>query len=45
MMGIDDGEEEKKSEEIPDYRTPQEKAISEIMRDLHEKKKQRRNWS
>ena len=34
--------------EIPtpqDYRTPQEKAISEIMRDLHEKKKQRRNWS
>jgi hypothetical protein len=31
--------------EQPDYRTPQEKAISEIMKDLHEKKKQRRNWS
>jgi hypothetical protein len=45
MLDIEDGEEEKKSEEITDYRTPQEKAIAEIMRDLHEKKKQRRNWS
>ena len=36
------GEEKKEPE---DFRTPQEKAIAEIMRDLHEKKKQRRNWS
>jgi hypothetical protein len=28
-----------------DYRTPQEKAIAEIMRNLHETKKQRRNWN
>ena len=28
-----------------DYRTPQEKAIAEIMRNLHEAKKQRRNWN
>lgn len=41
MMDIDD-EPEKEPE---DFRTPQEKAIAEIMRDLHEKKKQRRNWS
>jgi hypothetical protein len=45
MLDIEDGKEETKSEEITDYRTPQEKAIAEIMRDLHEKKKQRRNWS
>ena len=45
MLDIDDGEEKNKSDEVPDYRTPQEKAIAEIIRDLHEKKKQRRNWS
>lgn len=28
-----------------DYRTPQEKAIAEIIRNLHETKKQRRNWN
>ena len=42
MLGIEDGDEITKPE---DYRTPQEKAIAEIMKDLHEKKKQRRNWS
>jgi hypothetical protein len=42
MLDIEDGEENKEPE---DFRTPQEKAIAEIMRDLHEKKKQRRNWS
>jgi hypothetical protein len=42
MLDIQDGDEITKPE---DYRTPQEKAIAEIMRDLHEKKKQRRNWS
>lgn len=42
MLDIQDGEYDKKQE---DFRTPQEKAIAEIMRDLHEKKKQRRNWS
>jgi hypothetical protein len=42
MLDIEDGEEKKEPE---DFRTPQEKAIAEIMRDLHEKKKQRRNWS
>ena len=45
MLDIQDGEDKKKSDETPDYSTPQEKAITEIMRDLHEKKKQRRNWS
>jgi hypothetical protein len=42
MLDITD--EPEKSEE-PDYRTPQEKAIAEIIRDLHEAKKQRRNWN
>jgi hypothetical protein len=42
MLGIEDGSEKKEPE---DFSTPQEKAIAEIMRDLHEKKKQRRNWS
>ncbi len=42
MLDITD--EPEKSEE-PDYRTPQEKAIAEIMRNLHEAKKQRRNWN
>ena len=42
MLDIQDGEYDKKQE---DFRTPQEKAIAEIMRDLHEIKKQRRNWS
>ncbi len=42
MLDIEDGEQRKEPE---DFRTPQEKAIAEIMKDLHEKKKQRRNWS
>jgi len=42
MLDIGDGDEITTPQ---DYRTPQEKAIAEIMRDLHEKKKQRRNWS
>ena len=42
MLDITD--EPEKSEE-PDYRTPQEKAIAEIIRDLYEAKKQRRNWN
>lgn len=41
MLDIKDDEPTKQE----DYRTPQEKAIAEIMRDLHEKKQQRRNWS
>jgi len=42
MLDIQDGDSTNKE---PDYRTPQEKAIAEIMRNLHEAKKQRRNWS
>lgn len=42
MLDIEDGTEITTPQ---DYRTPQEKAIAEIMRDLHEAKKQRRNWS
>ena len=46
MLDIDDGKEDnkEKSTEVSDYRTPQEKAIAEVMRDLYKKKLERRNW-
>lgn len=43
MLDIDDGKEEKKEEPV-DYRTPQEKAIAEVMREMYKKKQERRNW-
>lgn len=42
MIGIEDEDEGKNQ---TDYRTPQEKAIAEIMRNLHQEKINRRNWS
>lgn len=42
MLGISDEEPKEKND---DYRTPQEKAISEIMQNLRQDKINRRNWS
>lgn len=42
MLDIEDGEEKK---EPVDYRTPQEKAISEIIKEMIQQKANRRNWS
>lgn len=41
MLDIEDGSEKK---EPQDFRTPQEKAIAEIMREMHQHKLNRRNW-
>ena len=43
VLGIEDTDDKKEKE--VDYRTPQEKAIAEIMQQLHKDKLNRRNWS
>lgn len=47
MLDITDGENDTKpvAEQPVDYRTPQEKAIAEVMREMYANKLQRRNWS
>ena len=42
MLGVD---EEDESDKPQDFRTPQEKAIAEIMQKMHKDKLNRRNWS
>jgi hypothetical protein len=42
MLGIEDEGDKKEPE---DYRTPQEKAIAEIMKEMFIQKANRRNWS
>lgn len=42
MLGVD---EENESDKPQDFRTPQEKAIAEIMQKMHKDKLNRRNWS
>jgi len=42
MLGVD---EEDESDKPQDFRTPQEKAIAEIMQQMHKDKLNRRNWS
>jgi len=45
MLGIEDTDDKKETDKEIDYRTPQEKAIAEIMQQMYKDKLNRRNWS